>query len=582
MMALLMASQIQAQVAHWIIPPYYDSIYFATGANLIITDSLNDKIVWTPEGKRLFKTSDKLYPFSEGLAVTTKRDSDEIIGFYSTDGKFTSLESCKVANDYPFYSNGYMVVINNGLYHFVDIKGKIGKKGYVNAFPFQNGYASIREYKNPEKPKDKDVNNLLINKDGFPMTFSFNGRDFSLDDVEFISSMNEEGFCIVVAKHLVYCYKGKGKELSPIFIRLEEEDLRQQAKLKGKISECLTPLDNSNYTLIANCGKSDQISIRFDNRLVPYEIWYNAECRTFRNIKATQKTSVSPLCISQKDGLFGLSIDGKQILPAQFEAVYDCFDNDAFVKLFGKQGLLRVSKEKFLITINNDQEIGFRHKIFGTTVRLKMPHFIPTGKTVIEIANPESGCEIDYSTKNATETQSGNFIEYQCDLSIPQNLPDEITDFSSPYAYSFQVISDGIKFPVYTVKVNAWYVKHFIIDLVKPETKIIKKGTISFTIDINDQKSIDDKYDYHKIVKIIPDTIDYVPNKISDTRYEFEVSDLNYGVNDLTIEVMEEGCPPSTFDIRIEYAKPSSKTKNKEKVEVKKKTKEDMEPAFDL
>jgi hypothetical protein len=576
--ALLMAGHIQAQVAHWIIPPYYDSIYFATGADFIITDSLNEKIIWTPEGKRLFKTSDKLYPFSEGLAVTTKQNSDEITGFYSTDGKFTSLENCKVANDYPFYSNGYMVVISNDRYHFVDTKGSLDKEGYVYAYPFLNGYASIRKYKNPEKPKDKDVYNVLFNKDGSPITFSFNGKTFSPDDIEFISSMNDEGLCIVVIKHMVYFYEGEGKELRPIFARREEEDLKQQAKLKGKIS--VTDLENS--TMIANCGKTDQISIRFNARLVPIEIWYNAERCSFKNNKVPQKTVVSPIDVSQKNGLWGLSIDGEQILPAQFEAIYDYFDNNAFVKLSGKQGLLHASKEKFKISINEDQEIGFRHKIYKTSIRLQMPHFIPTENTIIETVNSDLGCEIEPYTKKTKDTPSGNFIEYQCKLSIPQNLPDEITDFSSPYVYSFQVISDGISFPIYRVKIPAWYVKHFIIDIVKSETKIIKKGTISFTIDINDQKTIDDKYDYHKSVKIVPDTIDYDPKKISDTRYEFQVENLNYGINDLTIEVIEEGCPPSTFDVRIDYEKPSAKTKNKEKVEVRKKTKEDIKPAFDL
>ena len=77
--------------------------------------------------------------------------------------------------------------------------------------------------------------------------------------------------------------------------------------------------------------------------------------------------------------------------------------------------------------------------------------------------------------------------------------------------------------------------------------------------------------------------MDYDYKKISDTRYEFQVENLNYGINDLTIEVMEEGCPPSTFDMRINYAKPSPKTRNKEKVEVKKKSKEEIdEPVFKL
>ena len=580
MLALLLTSQIHAQVAHWIIPPYYDSIYFATGANLIITDSLNVKTVWTPEGKRLFKTSDKLYPFSEGLAVTTKQDSDEILGFYTTDGKFTPLENCRVANNYPLYSNGYMVVRRNNLYHFVDTKGKLNEKGIVQAYPFQNGYASCREYKNPQKPKD--IYNFLINKDRKKMTFSFNDKTFSVDEVEFISSMNEEGLCVVVAKHMVYYFEGEGKELRPIFARPEEYDLKQQAKLKGKISECLTALENSNYTLIANCGKTDQISIRFDERMVPIEIWYNTESHSFKSNKVTQQTSISPIVTSQKNGLWGISIYDIQILPAQFEAIYDCFDNNAFVKLSGKQGLLRISKEEFHITLNNDQEIGFRHKTFGTNIRLKMPPFIPTDNTIIEVVDTEQGCEIDPTTKNATKTQSGNFIEYQCNLSIPPYLPDEITDVNLPYSYYFQVISDGIKFPIYIVKVHAWYVKHFIISIVESETKIIKQGTISFTLDINDQKAIDDKYDYHKIAKIVPDSLDYYYKKISDTRYEFQVENLNYGINDLTIEVMEEGCPPSTFDVQINYAKPSAKTKNKEKVEVKKKNKENNVPIFNL
>ena len=48
-LTIMMIGQVNAQVAHWIIPPYYDSIYFASEANLVITDSLNETIVWTSE-----------------------------------------------------------------------------------------------------------------------------------------------------------------------------------------------------------------------------------------------------------------------------------------------------------------------------------------------------------------------------------------------------------------------------------------------------------------------------------------------------------------------------------------------------
>ena len=395
--------------------------------------------------------------------------------------------------------------------------------------------------------------------------------------------MNDEGLCIVVAKHLVYYFEGEDKELRPVYARPGEHNLKQQAKLKGKITDCLSTLDNANYTLIAYCGKTDQISIRFDSRLVPIEIWCNAERHPYINNQATRELPPTPITVTKKDGLYGLSLDDVQILPEQFEAVYERYGNDAFVKLSGKQGLIRISKEKFQITINNDQEIGFRHKTFSTNIRLKMPHFIPTENTIIDMVENELVCEIDPTTKVAKQTQSGNFIEYDCNLNIPPNLPDEIIEFNHPYQYPLQVISDGIKFPVYIVKVKAWYVKHFIINIVDSETKIIKTGSISFTLDINDQKAVDDNSDYHKIAKIVPDTLDYDYKKISDTRYEFQVENLSYGVNDLTIEVMEEGCPPSTFDMRINYAKPTPYTRNKEKVEVKKKVKkEDDEPVFKL
>ena len=578
---LLLASQIHAQVGYWIIPPHYDSIYFATGANLIITDSLDQKIVWTLEGKRLFKTADDLHPFSDGLAVATKKESDEIIGFYSTNGAFTPIENCKVANDYPFYVDVYMAVKRNNKYFFVDTKGKLNERGIIKAYPFHNGHALCIDYKNPEKPRD--AYNFLINKDKERIVFTYNGRNISPDDVEFISSMNDEGLCIVVARHLVYYFVGEGQELRPVFARPEEPDLKRQAKLKGRVAECLTSLDNANYTLIANCGKTDQISIRFDSRLVPLEFWCNADRQSYRTNITTRETPNSPITTSKKDGRYDLSLDGIQILPEQFEAIYDRFGENAFVKLSGKQGLIRVSKEKFQLTINNDQEIGFRHKTFETTIRLKMPHFIPIDNTMIEMADSNFECEIDPTTRMAKKTQSGNFIEYHCNLTIPQNLSDEITEFDHPYLYPFQIYSDGIKFPIYYAKVKAWYVKHFIINIVESETKIVKQGSISFTLDINDQKAIDDKFDYHKIAKIVPDTLDYDYKKISDTRYEFQVENLNYGINDLTIEVMEEGCPPSTFDMRINYAKPSPKTRNKEKVEVKKKSKEEIdEPVFKL
>ena len=205
LLVLLIASQLNAQVAHWIIHPDYDSIHLAPGANLIITDSINETIVWTPDGRRLFKTSDKLYSFEEGFAVATEQNSDKITGFYAVNGKFIPLENCSIAHDYPYFSDGYLTVKKGNSYYFANSKGELNKNGVINAYPFHHGF-SLCNNTNPDRPKE--TYDFLINTERQKLTFSYNGKAFSNDDVEFVSSVNDEGIGIVVAKHKVYYFKG--------------------------------------------------------------------------------------------------------------------------------------------------------------------------------------------------------------------------------------------------------------------------------------------------------------------------------------------------------------------------------------
>ena len=92
------------------------------------------------------------------------------------------------------------------------------------------------------------------------------------------------------------------------------------------------------------------------------------------------------------------------------------------------------------------------------------------------------------------------------------------------------------------------------------------------------------KYGYHfsdedfypTSINIVTDSLLYSETqKISESRYKCQVFDLKEGSNDITIEIIEQGCPPISSPWRINYNKPSAKTKHKETVEIKKKTKED-------
>ena len=72
------------------------------------------------------------------------------------------------------------------------------------------------------------------------------------------------------------------------------------------------------------------------------------------------------------------------------------------------------------------------------------------------------------------------------------------------------------------------------------------------------------------------DSSQYVPEKISETRYRCKISELNEGINNVVIQIMEEGCPPTSSSFEVTYTKPSAKTGSKsavkEGVAIRKKT----------
>ncbi len=70
-------------------------------------------------------------------------------------------------------------------------------------------------------------------------------------------------------------------------------------------------------------------------------------------------------------------------------------------------------------------------------------------------------------------------------------------------------------------------------------------------------------------VKIQTDSLTFSPDKISETRYRCKDLQLNEGVNNISIVIQEQGCPPISFPYEFYYTKPSARARTKEKVEVK-------------
>ena len=563
-------SQMKGQVAKWLIPPTYDHIHMADGERLVITDSLENKIIWSQSGKRLAMTKDQISPFEEGFSITTKYGSNEITGFFDKSGKFTPLSGSKIAHSMPFFSNQYLLVKEGEFFRFVDVEGKYDGGRYVMAYPFANGYASCTTFANIEKRKDPY--NLLISKENEMVSFSYGGKHIDDDDIEFISSVNDENIAIVITKHRLYYFNGRDKSLSPVFAKKDEENIKNQAKLKGDFSECITNESDSVIVLQANAGKNDIVQIRLDKLMIPLSIKLLDGEYTYKKNPKQKIVYQSPLRLGWNGGKSGILWNEDEILPPQFDELIACFGDKAFIRLSGKCGMLQIFKnEDFKITINKGNPIDFRHQKYETTIRLDLPRMISAYNTRIEV-DPQCGCEVDMPSGEKKDTEFGNYIQYNCVLSIPKSLPDEMYgDSRNEITYPTQIVYDGLRSPIIPFKVKAWHYKYFNVDVNESETSI-NQGTLSFTFNINAERNPGEAV-YPTSVNIQTDSLEWELEKISETRYKCKVMALNGGVNNIVVQILEEGCPPASFPFEISYTKPSARSRNKENVTIIKKTK---------
>ena len=558
-----------AQIAKWLIPPLYDKISLVSGIDAIMTDSTDIKTVWTYSGKRLITSKDDLFPFKEGLSLALKRGTASITTIYKENGESVNVSGCSVAHAFPYYSNGKLLVLQGDDYKYIDSNGVILSGSYASAYPYYNGYAACDIYLNMEKKKD--IVHLLIDNNGKPCKFSFQGKEIDTDDIQFVSSVNDEDIAITVIKQRVYFYNAKEKMLTPVMIKdVQSPNLKEQAKITSDISQCFLQNVDSTYTLTAKCGKSDVVSIVFDIMKRPQYIKRNDVEHYYKNIKEETKLRNSELKISKEGGLIGLYWNnGKEILPPQFEEVISCFDNKALVKIKGKVGMLEILKdETFKLKMNKGDDIAFRHQKFETNIRADFPTFLNANKVNIEINN-QTGCDIDKTSKESKNTESGNYVQYNCVLNIPADLPDELTTIEYPVT----ILYEGIKSSTIPFKVNAWHYKYFVVDIDDSQTAL-ENGAVSFVFNINAERIASDGV-YPTTVNILTDSLTYEYEKMSEVRHKCKVHSLREGVNNIVVQILEQGCPPASFPFEVEYHKPVARSKNKpaekEKVTIKKK-----------
>ena len=135
--------------------------------------------------------------------------------------------------------------------------------------------------------------------------------------------------------------------------------------------------------------------------------------------------------------------------------------------------------ETFKLKMNKGDDLAFRHQKFETNIRADFPTFLNANKVNIEINN-QTGCDIDKTSKESKNTESGNYVQYNCVLNIPADLPDELTTIEYPVT----ILYEGIKSSTIPFKVNAWHYKYFVVDIDDSQTAL-ENGAVSFVFNLN-------------------------------------------------------------------------------------------------
>ena len=532
-------SVAQAQIAHWIVKPLYNQIDASYDADVILAHKGDSTFIWNKAGKLMAKTDYKVYPIKDGKAVAVMPKTDLLKGFYTETGKFIAIEYANVAYSHPYFSNGYLLVLQNGVYRYIDSKGSFLYSRCEKAFPFNSGYAACKEYEDAVKMKKSFYK--YIAPDGKTMVLTDGQQTLKDGDVDFLTSLNDEGIGYVVAHQKIYEFNAKTKKLSPFSggnpARVNGDNFLRQ---------------ENDYTFTLNADNGDVIYLDIWHR--PTAVVKAGQRHEFEKNKNNlpSRQSNSTVSVIEQGDKVGLAYNGNELLPPQFDSAKAFENGMALVQKDGKWGLVGVDVNRsFRLFANDRKDVGFRHRVFDTTIRLDLPAYIPSAKTEI-VTERESGCHIDKRSWEGNDTENGNYVQYNCQLHIPSALSDTTAIITYPVTVEY----DGLTSKVIDMPVRAWLVKYFDVDIVEADAKL-NNGIYTFIVNI-DKKMEAGEIDYPFSVNVTTDNLPFKLTRMSETRWKCQLLKLKGGVNTVNVEIMEQGCPPKVYPFEVTYQRPAA------------------------
>lgn len=550
---ILSSLSVIAQIPQWVISPECDTIFVKT-SGLLQGRVKGENVIWAMDGKKLYSTSKHINDFNDGIATIQDLDSGLLLGFIDLRGRFHELPETYATYDYPYFRDGFLVAKNNDNYELYSKDGEaIAIPQLHTLYPYSNGYASYLIFLDPLKLKKNHFNFLKPN--GQPLeTYVINEKDKRKEiepkDLTFISSIGENGKAIAIVKNKLYWFDKVEMCLTPILMG-EETDKKRHLTLDSKktIDFAHFPLDT--LTIYTQYGKDQNLELHFDNRLRLLSDDLSTE-PTATIINKSKKTEFKSVLTSFSDGKAeGLILNDKDSIPSQFESIGQKYENKAFVKSKGKWGVLALVPESNIgLVVNEGETIHFSHQSLPTTLKIYLPSIVKSENMTIEVVE-DAGIHLDRNSIKRENSDNFNIVTYACNLDVPSELTDTVTDIS--YG-PISLLIDGVRLPKRNINTKGLFINHFNINIPSKEATVDNRKAI-FDIFVNSkEENLDSLNNINIEVAFESEALVASSEKISENVYRCTVDSLSNGINNLVVKVAEKGCPFSKFPIEIEYA----------------------------
>lgn len=552
LIALLCYVVADAQVAKWLIHPEYDRIEMLNSGLFKVSQKNKFGLLDAHGAKILEIAYDSIAPFQEDRAVLFHSKEGKMAGFTDLQGHVVdvSKEGYRITNNYPYFSSGYLLVEKENKYYYLNKQGKAEYGPFAEAYPFFDGKACIRGYKNLIKNPEDTYYDYLSNEGKTPVL-----RNVETDNINFLSSFNN-GQALLVIKKKFYLYTEENKQM----VALSLDNTTNKKSLVSAFSKELIPTpEKEGYSIAAKNG-----TFTFDSFMRLSKIAYPGKEPILFPVKKESLPAIQSIFESFGDptnSRFGIRCQGKELLPPQFDKIILMKEDKALVYQNNQYGVITVDKENSIsFKLNNNEHIGFTHQYFVAKLAVSLPSYMKCSSATV--VSKSKDCEIQIETRTENENIERNTLGYDCRLSIPEDLSDTLKTHTYHYALKY----DGLVSIDHKVSIPEWYVKYYEVNLSKTNFSISPKDTVTVEFDlIKTDVARNDETNYFKNVELIAANFpaELSLNKITENHYSFRLYGIEEDRLSFSVKITEVGWPPIEYPFEMVFVKPNPRARDK-------------------